>query len=283
MESDIFLNSSLKLRWINAQCFEFKLHNGTTILTDPFFDMPLFVREKGHSIMDFSVEDIEGADYIFINHTHGDHIYNLKQVYDKFNSKIICHSSVALEIAKSFEIPLTSIYPVDFDGHYIFPGFTLDTFHGTHHEINSDYNKMISSNFISTGSHVENKLNILGSIFNVNFLLTLSSGLRIAFVGGNDDGMNNRFSNIKPNILIRNKMASSNDFDHVAERYVENFIESGAQILIPMHLEAWINERPDFVNDLISDMNEILRKRNLVGRAKLLSRLKWYNLGLFIE
>lgn len=283
MADNVFASTSLKIRWINAQCFEFKFPNGVTLLTDPFFDMPFFEKNKGHSVMNFTVDDIEGADYIFINHTHGDHIANLKQVYDRFNSTIICHSSVALEVAKSFEIPLTSIYPVNFDGHYIFPGFTLDTFHGTHHRINADYDKMKRNKFIETGSRVANDLNILGSIFNLNFLLTLASGLRIAFVGGNDDGMNERLKQLKPNILIRNKMGSSRDFDKVADKLADNFIDSEAQLLIPMHVETWVNEKPEFLNNVISDINKILDSRHVPSKVKLLKRKKWYHLGIFID
>ncbi|MFT8555998.1 MBL fold metallo-hydrolase [Liquorilactobacillus hordei] len=283
MKNEISTFPSLKLRWINAQCFEFKLPNGITLLTDPFFDMPFFEKNKGHSVMGFTADDIEGADYIFINHTHGDHIANLKQVYDRFNSKIICHSSVALEVAKSFEVSLTSIYPVDFSGHYIFPGFTLDIFHGTHHPIDFSYKKMKHDKFIDTGSKVENDLNILGSIFNLNFLMTLSNGLRIAFVGGNDDGMNERLKQIKPNILIRNKMGSSRDFDNVSRKFADNFIDSGAQLLIPMHVEQWANEKVNFLNSEINDINKIAENNNVSGRAVLLKRKQWYNLGIFIS
>lgn len=69
---------ALRLRWINAQCFEFVFSNGKVLLTDPYFDDPeRFKPNKGMSLMDFHVEDIEKVDYVFVNHTHMDHIKNL--------------------------------------------------------------------------------------------------------------------------------------------------------------------------------------------------------------
>ena len=76
----------------------------------------------------------------------------------------------------------------------------------------------------------------MGSIFNMNFVLTTEQGLRIAFIGGNDDGMLKRMQGLqKPNIIIRNKMASSKVKINVAEDFAEWFSTADTQLLIPMH------------------------------------------------
>ena len=276
MEKIVASTCGLKFRWINGQGFEFRMPNGRTLLTDPFYDMPQFEEGKGMALMGFHTEDIENVDYVFINHTHGDHIGNLQQVVDRFHPTVICHSAVAMELAKTHHIPLTSLYPVDFNGRYYFDGFSLDTYHGTHHASGADYEKAHSFG----GSRDE--LGVMGSIFNVNFVLNLPEGLRVAFVGGNDDGMTERFRDIRPNIMIRNKMGSSRDFDRVAERFAEIFAKSGTQLLIPMHCETWVNERPEFIQEVMSDMNRIMEERGLIGRVKLLERTKWYSLNLSI-
>ena len=278
MEKIVVSTSGLKFRWINGQGFEFRMPNGKTLLTDPFFDMPNFEEGKGMSLMGFHVEDIEQVDYVFINHTHSDHIGNLQQVIDRFHPTVICHSAVAVEIAKNFQISLTSIYPVDFNGRYYFDGFSIDTYHGTHHGSNA--NVEMSRMFMKKET---NDLRLMGSIFNVNFVLNLPEGLRVAFVGGNDDGMTERFREIRPNIMIRNKMGSSRDFDRVAERFAEIFAKSNTQLLVPMHCETWANERPEFLNQVMDDMNKIMEERGLIGRVKLLECTKWYSLNLSIS
>ena len=184
-----------------------------------------------------------------------------------------------MEIAKTHVVPLTSIYPVDFNGRYYFDGFSLDTYHGTHHKNPSSYEEAKAF----TMQDGDNELGVMGSIFNVNFILNLPEGLRIAFVGGNDDGMTERFQEIRPNILIRNKMGSSRDFDRVAERFADIFAKSSTQMLIPMHCETWVNERPEFLDGVIRDMNQIMEEKGLLGRVKLLERTKWHYLDLVIS
>ena len=269
--------SGLQFRWINGQGFEFRLPDGTTLLTDPYYDMPGFEAGRGMALTGFHTEDIERVDYVFINHTHGAHIGNLQQVIDRFRPVVICHSAVTMELARNFRIPLTSIYPVDFNGRYYFEGFTLDTYHGTHHAGRGDYAESRSR------MPSKDELGVMGSIFNVNFVLNLPEGLRVAFVGGNDDGMTERFREIRPNIMIRNKMGSSRDFDRVAERFAEVFARSNTQLLIPMHCETWVNERPEFIAQVMDDMNRIMEERGLIGRVRLLERTKWYSLNLSIS
>ena len=95
--------------------------------------------------------------------------------------------------------------------------------------------------------------------------------------------MSDRFQEIKPNIMIRNKMGSSRDFDRVAERFADIFARSNTQLPIPMHCETWVNERPEFIAEVMEDMNRIMEERGLVGRVTLLERTKWYSLNLSIS
>ena len=198
---------AFRFRWINGQCFEFQFPNGKTLLTDPWFksDEPGILSEV--CIPDFSAEKLEGADYVFLNHTHGDHICNLQDVWDRFHPTVITHSATALHIAKTHNIPLTSIYPVNFEGTYYFDGFMLEVHHGTHHA-----QKPTLSERMEKGKgkpELKTELNAMGGIFNMNFVLTTDQGMKVAFIGGNNDGMIASLQGVnKPNIIIRNKMAS---------------------------------------------------------------------------
>ena len=46
------------------------------------------------------------------------------------------------------------------------------------------------------------RLHTMGSFFNMNFVITLENGFRMAFVGGNDDGMAEHLRVIRPNIAF---------------------------------------------------------------------------------
>lgn len=272
---------TLTFRWINGQCFEFRFSNGKTLLTDPWYHL-----ESG-PLADkcppgFTTEDLEGGDYVFLNHTHGDHIANLQEVCDRFHPTVIAHSAVCMELAHQFSLPLTSLYPVDYEGTYYFDGFILETHHGTHHQQPWDYAKMTGKASPFGGDRAE--LNAMGGIFNMNFVLTTREGMRIAFIGGNDDGMLQRIAGTsRPNLVIRNKMASSKVKTHVAEDFADWFAKADVPLLVPMHYETWLTDDPGFAAGMIRDMNRIMEEKGKIGRVAPMQRGKWYTLDLGIS
>lgn len=231
---------------------------------------------------DFTTGDLEGGDYVFLNHTHADHIANLQEVYDRFHPTIIAHSAVCMELARQFSIPLTSIYPVDYEGEYYFDGFILETHHATHHKQPFHFQQMADNDSPFGGNMAD--LNAMGGIFNVNFMLTTQEGMRIAFIGGNDDGMIERMKGTnRPNLIIRNKMASSKVKNHVAEDFAEWFSQANVPLLVPMHYETWLTEDPEFATKMIDDMNRIMKEKGKIGRVAPMQRCKWYTLDLGIS
>ena len=276
-------SKAFRFRWINGQCFEFQFNNGKTLLTDPWYqsDEPGILSEV--CIRNFTTADLEGADYVFLNHTHGDHICNLQDVVDRFHSTVITHSATALHIAKTHEIPLTSIYPVDYEGTYYFDGFMLEIHHGTHHAQPS----RLSERVTQTGDarkDLYSELNAMGGMVNTNFVLTTDNGMRVAFIGGNDDGMIARLQGTgKPNVIIRNKMASSRVKTNVAENFAEWFAGVDTQVLIPMHYETWLTKDPEFAHKMIVDMNRIMAEKGKLGRVAPMERGKWYTLNIGIR
>ncbi len=279
--SNLVNSTALKFRWINGQCFEFKLNNGVTLLTDPWFHV------EGNEPMlsemcppGFTLDDIEGADYVFLNHTHGDHTANLEEVVEKFHSTVITHSGNVLELMKVNNIPVTDMYPVDYEGTYYFDGFILETHHATHHRQPNNLDKGLAR-------HQGDKKalsNAMGGTFNMNFVLTTQQGMRIAFIGGNDDGMIERLQGVnKPNIIIRNKMASSRVKEGVAENFAAWFMAADTQILVPMHYETWLTKDPEFAQKMITDMNRIMEENGKVGRVAPMVRGRWYTLDLAIN
>ena len=277
--ANLATSHAMELRWINGQCFEFKLNNGVTILTDPWFHV-----ESGDGMItkmcppNFTVDDLEGADYVLLNHTHGDHIANLQEVVDRFHSTVIAHSGNILELMKSHSIPVTDMYPVDYEGTYYFDGFVLQTHHGTHHRGNKSLQETLEW-------HPQAGLvSAMGGTFNMNFVITTAQGMRVAFIGGNDDGMIERLQGPnKPNLIIRNKMASSRVKEGVAESFAQWFAAVDTQLLIPMHYETWLTTDPVFAQNMIRDMNRIMQEKGKVGRVAPMERGKWYTLDLAIN
>ena len=278
---------SVSCRWINCQCFEIKLPNGKTIVTDPCYD---YKKNPDAPLADlfrlegFKTEDLEGCDYVILNHTHGDHIANLGQVIERFSPKVICHSGVAGEIAQVYQdMELTSIYPVDYDGAYYFDGFKMETFHGEHKPQRFTWRRtMAEGDIISQDSRLT-RLHALGGLFNMNYLLTLDNGFRIAFVGGASDGMEERLRTLRPNIALRNKISNDMDVEHVAEDWLEFMEQSCAQFVVPMHFEVWENQNPGFSEKTFKLANEMAVKGGLACRILSPKRTKWYRVNMNIE
>lgn len=278
---------SVSFRWINCQCFEIKLPNSKTIVTDPCYD---YKKNPDAPLADlfrlegFKTEDLDGCDYVILNHTHGDHIANLGQVIERFSPKVICHSGVAGEIAQVYQdMELTSIYPVDYDGAYYFDGFKMETFHGEHKPQRFTWRRtMAEGDIISQDSRLT-RLHALGGLFNMNYLLTLDNGFRIAFVGGASDGMEERLRTLRPNIALRNKISNDMDVEHVAEDWLEFMEQSCAQFVVPMHFEVWENQNPGFSEKTFKLANEMAVKGGLACRILSPKRTKWYRVNMNIE
>lgn len=277
------ISKALEFRWINGQCFEFKLPNGVTILTDPWYSKDETGWGPAYDLPPFTVDDLEGADYVFLNHTHPDHINNLQEVADRFHPTIITHSGNVLELMKAYDLVTTDMYPVDFEGTYYFDGFTLETHHATHHRMPKFLPQTLRESLEKYPDDETAVPNWMGGTFNTNFVLTTDNGMRIAFIGGNDDGMIQRLQGVnKPNVIIRNKMASSKVKENVAENFAEWFSAVDNQILIPMHYETWLAEDPEFAVNMIKDMNRIMEEKGKVGRVVPMTRGKWYSLNIMI-
>lgn len=284
MNSVILSGSCCSFRWINCQCFEIKLPSGKTIITDPCYDYPentkspiadLF-RLKG-----FTTNEINACDYIILNHTHGDHIANLGELIERFSPIIICHSGVAAEIAQVYEnMKLTSIYPVDYDGRYYFDGFRMETFHGEHKPQRFTWRRSMEEGDVMTQDPRLSRLHTLGGFFNLNYLLTLDNGFRIAFIGGTNDGMAERLRELCPNIALRNKISNDLNVEQAAEDWYRFMAQSHAQFVIPMHFEVWENQEPGFAEQSFRRANEKAKQSGLNCRMLSPKRTQWYQLSM---
>lgn len=276
------LSKSIKFRWLSVQCFEVKLTNGKTILTDPIVDLPKNASPKveKYRIPGFSVDDLTGADYILVNHTHGDHIVNLAEVAHKFNSTVICHEQVAMEIARVCDIPYTKIFPVSWNDTYHFDGFDLATFHGIHRPIPTPPSKMGDITLDSMGKAGYKELDALGSMFSTNFMITTDENLRIGFSAGDYfEDLAKKWEAYRPNVVLRHRLTK----DNAVPLFTEVLKRTGAQIMIPMHHEDWNFENPEFVKDIAGKVNEFAREQGISGRMCVLDRTKWYEFSLCLD
>lgn len=265
----------LWFRYIYCQCYELKLPDGTTIVTDPFIS---------GAVDDFTVDELTGADYIILNHTHFDHDMDVRRIWDCFHGRVICQKEVAMEVARFFDIPYSSIYAVGEECTYYLPEFTLQTFHGLHDNRKaregtdkrpSQQDDITLRRFQIEGHHL---LDQMGAVFMMNWVMTSRQNFKIAFNAGQDFEEHARHLDlVKPNIMIRHRIRS-----YSPQEYADQCERTGVQYILPWHHSNALVTGED-LNEYMEQVNQILEERHSPARAFNPEPYRWYKLYLGIE
>lgn len=280
-EKDVF-PGGLKIRYLNANCYEIKLPNGKTIVTDPFLPredvgVPLWERFA----CGIYPEHLEGCDYALISHTHGDHCCSVPECFERFNCLVMCHSNSAIYMTTKLMIPQQFVFPIDNNQHYEFDDFMLDTSVGRH-----VYNDVIDEQghihrlekltLPGMGTLYE-ELDVLGSLFNTDYVITTNNNIRIGFCTGTfDDFARNALKGKGCNIFMRQcgwEMHCDN-----YQKVAEEFMVTGAEILLPLHHEREYGHLD--MQPFANEVNEYLAEHNYPGRMMILEQKSWYKVGM---
>ena len=293
MENDEnkFLIPGIRLRWINVQTYEIQLPNGKEILFDPQFSDPVPDDDKAkyYKIPEeygFNREMINRVDYLILNHTHCDHIIDVGYFVHKFNPIVICPQGASYELAKAFDIPFTSIYPVGNQEKHEFEDFTLYTIQGSHMPQKFVYSSMpniVKKSYGMDGAGMD-EIGHLGGLFNTNYLIHTKDNIKLAFWAGRMDHLAypvlKQMKKYHPNILLRQIPVMIPE--NAADIYAKEMQELGVQFMFPMHHEMFEISTPGFIEKLYQLINEKLEKEGGCGRAFRPERGKWYQIGLGI-
>ena len=97
------------------QCYEMVLPGGKVLVTDPFYwDASHFdgmteltrnqkLEKEIYAQRGFSAEDFTGADYILLNHVHGDHSNLVGELWNRFYGRVLVPAECAMEVAKAYD------------------------------------------------------------------------------------------------------------------------------------------------------------------------------------
>ena len=281
-------STALKIRWISVQCYEIVLPNGKVIVTDPFYldesyydgmelTESLESEKKVYGSKGFSADEITGADYIILNHVHGDHCNILGELWEKYRGRVLVHGACALELAKAFQIPTQAIYPLYPGNTYYFEDFTLKVYPGAHDvrafregRFNRPADELQLYNMMGMPD-VPNELMLLGGIFNINFMISTLNNFKIDFCAGKDfEEHIQHIKEEKPNILLRHRIRTD-----TAEYYAESLEKTGAQFILPLHHNNARASDED-LNLYFKKVNEILIAKGSIARAFNPEPYKWF-------
>ena len=224
--------NGFKVRYINAQCYEFILPNGKHLITDPYITP---VSLAGFRV--FSVDEIERCDYILLTHSHYDHTSDIGVLAKKHDARVFCSNMVAVELVKYFDVAAGRIYPFDNMDTYEMPDFTLTAVRGKHYPMLNMSNRLGSFGE-DFGGPEHDLLNFMGVMFSYDFCITLTNNIRLMFVSGMDE-YNNIYKvagEFRPNVLFRHTSGNTS-----GEEWAKVIARYNAQIAFPNHQDNIYN------------------------------------------
>ena len=288
-------SQAVKIRWISVQCYEIVLPNGKVIVTDPFYlDMGRFdgipedqltknqkMEKQVYAQTGFSVDDFTGADYILLNHVHGDHSNLIGDLWHRFYGRVLVPAECALEVAKTFDIPYAAIYPLYPGNTYYFDDFTLKTYPGAHDNRafrEGKFQRPSDPDALFAGSEgfgipSPSWFGPLGSIFNLNFMITTKNNFKIDFSAGRDyEEHVEHMREEKPNLMLRHRIRS-----YSPEQYADMVEQMGAQLIMPLHHNNARAKNED-LNAYFKKVNDVLIERGSAARAFNPEPYRWYTI-----
>lgn len=274
--------ATLKARYFAYNCLELKLPGGKTLVVDPCLS------KEGRFSCGYDVNDLEGADYVFLNHAHGDHAASLGEVYDRFHSLILAHAMTTFSLAKLYDIPYIRFIPFTVGDEYDFDAFKIKIIHGRH-------NNYVPGNFmvrpsgrrdelcgtrtmpaIGHPNQLSQDLGDMGSMFGSNFILTTKNNLRVGLFAGNpgmtDPQDRNTWKALRPDIIFAHREKFTNDY---ANKMADILEITGARVLVPIHIEDAYKGTYDPA-EYVANVNRECERRGLAGRMLFMERGQWY-------
>lgn len=288
---------SIRIRWISVQCYEIVLPNGKVIVTDPFYwDMSHFegmtdltknqeMEKNVYAQVGFSADEFTGADYIIMNHVHGDHSNLAGELWNRFYGRVLVPGACAEEIARVYDIPYAAIYPLYPGNTYYFDDFTLKTYPGAHDNRAFREGKFMRPSNPANGYDgskgfgvpCPNRIGPLGSMYNINFLIETLNNFKIDFSAGRD--YEEHLEHVRrehPNLMLRHRIRS-----YSPEDYARQIEQMGAQLALPLHHNNARAAGED-LNEYFSKVNQVLKEHGSTARAFNPEPYKWYTIQISI-
>ncbi len=273
----------IRLRWLVENCWEIRLCNGKTILIDPC----LPAKGERMDLLGFgcgyTVDDLEGCDYVLINHTHTDHVFSLGKVIERFDPRILVHGNCLLQLAKVYHIQDPyRMFPLQYGQSYDFGDFRLRTYPAQHIDITRLNRPPRPKDIPFSVDEEEALLNDMGAVFNMNFLIVTPDNLRLAFDGGEHIPALNDWREAAPNVLFRHIDMPQlyGDLDGAARHMADSLERSGAEYLLLNCAQGlYRDDNPMDLHQYAETVNGLMAARGGHGRLFNCEMGRWYTLA----
>lgn len=254
----------LSLRWLTVSCFEIKLA-GAVLVTDPF------ITDSQGTLL--QADDVTGADYILLSHTHWDHILDIPVLMKRFDARLLLGSLSALPMARWLNVNACRIYPMDPNLELDFGCFRVKALYGRHTDLGGpfvDLTERMLGNPLITQDAAMRELQWWGLMEYRNYLITTSQGTRILIWGNNATvEQTNMLRGINPDIALL--QYSRQDTQEIAD-----FAAAiGAKMVIPHHMD--LKRKPGDYEPRIKLLQEALSRLSPESAVICPEHGKWYH------
>jgi len=280
-------------RWNGTDFYEFIYADGTTVLVDPTY---FFKKTTAYDITNkvtTEVEDIHGADYILLSHTHTDHDNRIADIYKTYkDAVVVVPGNSAAEFCAAYGIlPAQNVVIPTFGGgdRLVMPNLEVTSYHGKHtylRGVNPDSPAVyIQDNLIPDTMTVKQYNNLIKqSLGNENLMqynLVGSNGFKVFMWNGAilNDYRPYQYENLLPDIMFYQQAACNVGGDRTnpnATDLTKLFASAKPKLAIPNHMEYFTMDNLYKIGDqLTKKSNEMGLKTDYLEPTVL----QWYGVN----
>lgn|GEM_PF-840357 len=287
--------NSIKMRdFGSGQFHEIKMPNGKTLLIDPFWGFGKDPEGKGYfddGLWGHNPDEITGADYIILTHTHLDHDKEVAYYTEKYDSLVICPAMSAQAQLRYQKICCDNIFFAFPYEELSFKDLTVKVLPTKHCNLGMRYdpNKDIAERH---GMKGHKDCDDWGSIESNDYLITLKDGFQILLANGRDLYTSTYLESQKvcPDILIRQaevkyedgenkgKMYSPKDYAELCSRF-------RATLAMPTHYDSVCKKYGgiEWLRNYYAEVAEEYEKLCPGSKFIFPEVWTWYSIGLDIS
>ena len=281
----------IKIRWVTTTTFEVVLPSGKVILFDPWVggETEEFMGPGRTHDIETKLEDITGADWMFISHAHFDHCADVSNINKRFmegtnGGRIFLPALSAYAIAKHYDIPFRDVLPV-----YPYEEFDFDEFKikalPCRHRGDAIPPSETRKRSIERGQTEEMmELGDIGNLDEIDWAVTIKEcNLRFMVLAGGLYHFNNTPNYCKEfNPLFVTRQVS-NIIAKDPETYAKYCHMFHAPFVFPSHHDLGIYKDYKEYTGLFDAANKILEEQGSITRIINTDRGKWYEIGAYIN
>ena len=281
------IRNGIRIRWITVTCFEVQLPSGKTILFDPWIGTGCADNNYRERNLEVGLDDLSGADWMFISHAHFDHCEDVQLINAKFmegtnGGRIFLPALSAYAIAQRYDIPYRDILPVYPWETFDFDEFTITALPCRHRGDPIPPSKERARDLEWGLNEIECFTHDIGNLDELDWAVTIKeNNMRFMVMGGGLYHFNNTPEYAKkfgPLFVTRQVSHILCDDPQVYAKYVAAY---HAPFVFPSHHEGlWPgNDYQPFVDAV----NKILKEMGSGVTVLNQERGKWYEIGAYLE